>query len=101
MLKIFKNKVIFSLLIVLVTITLFMGTINIISPTKVMEDNPFIVGKDGRPLIAAHRRGMSVQYWTINEKEEMIKLIKLGVDVIMTDNLDVLYEVLVKMGYYN
>ena len=44
---------------------------------------------------------MSVQYWTINEKEEMIKLIKLGVDVIMTDNPDVLYEVLVKMGYYN
>ncbi len=49
----------------------------------------------------AHRRGMSVQYWTINEKEEMIELINLGVDVIMTDNPDVLYEVLVEMGYYN
>ena len=44
---------------------------------------------------------MSVQYWTINEKEEMIELINLGVDVIMTDNPDVLYEVLVEMGYYN
>jgi glycerophosphoryl diester phosphodiesterase len=49
----------------------------------------------------AHRRGMSVQYWTINDKEEMIELINLGVDVIMTDNPDVLYEVLVEMGYYN
>lgn len=48
----------------------------------------------------AHRRGMSVQYWTINDKEEMIELINLGVDVIMTDNPDVLYEVLVEMGYY-
>lgn len=48
----------------------------------------------------AHRRGMSVQYWTINDREEMIELIKLGVDVIMTDNPDVLYEVLVEMGYY-
>ncbi len=61
MLKIFKNKVIFSLLIVLVTITLFMVTINIIPPTKVMEDNPFIVGKDGRPLIAAHRGGKNLR----------------------------------------
>ncbi len=49
----------------------------------------------------AHRRGISVQYWTINDREEMIKLIKLGVDVIMTDNPDVLYEVLVEMGYYD
>ncbi|MBQ8292270.1 MAG: hypothetical protein IJX78_00530 [Bacilli bacterium] len=47
----------------------------------------------------AHRRGISVQYWTINDREEMIELIKLGVDVIMTDNPDVLYEVLVEMGY--
>lgn len=49
----------------------------------------------------AHRRGISVQYWTINDREEMIELIKLGADVIMTDNPDVLYEVLVEMGYYD
>ena len=49
----------------------------------------------------AHRRGMSVQYWTINDKEEMIEVIKLGADVIMTDNPDVLYEVLKEMGYFS
>lgn len=49
----------------------------------------------------AHLRGISVQYWTINDRDEMIELIKLGADVIMTDNPDVLYEVLVEMGYYD
>lgn len=49
----------------------------------------------------AHRRGISVQYWTINDKEEMRKLIKLGADVIMTDNPDVLIELLKEMGYRN
>ena len=47
----------------------------------------------------AHRRGISVQFWTINDKEEMRELIELGADVIMTDNPDVLYELLNEMGY--
>lgn len=47
----------------------------------------------------AHRRGISVQYWTINDKEEMRHLIELGADVIMTDSPDILYELLVEMGY--
>lgn len=47
----------------------------------------------------AHRQNMSVQYWTINEKEEMKRLINLGADVIMTDCPDVAYELLKEMGY--
>ncbi|MFA6827154.1 MAG: glycerophosphodiester phosphodiesterase family protein [Bacilli bacterium] len=47
----------------------------------------------------AHMRNMSVQYWTINEKEEMRRLIKLGADVIMTDNPDILIELLEEMGF--
>ena len=47
----------------------------------------------------AHRRNISVQYWTINDKEEMRELIELGADVIMTDSPDVLYELLIEMGY--
>ena len=49
----------------------------------------------------AHRRGISVQYWTINEKDEMRELILLGADVIMTDSPDVMYELLLEMGYYD
>ncbi len=47
----------------------------------------------------AHKRNISVQFWTINDKEEMRKLIELGADVIMTDSPDVMYELLVEMGY--
>ncbi|HHX78956.1 MAG TPA: hypothetical protein GX695_04315 [Acholeplasmataceae bacterium] len=47
----------------------------------------------------AHLRNISVQYWTINEKEEMRRLLKLGADVIMTDNPDILVELLAEMGY--
>lgn len=47
----------------------------------------------------AHRRNISVQYWTINDKEEMKRLIKLGADVIMTDNPELFQEALEELGY--
>jgi glycerophosphoryl diester phosphodiesterase len=47
----------------------------------------------------AHRRNISVQYWTINDKEKMRMLIELGADVITTDNPDIMYELLNEMGY--
>ena len=43
---------------------------------------------------SAHRRNVAVQYWTINDPDEMRKLIKLGCDCIMTDNPELLKEVL-------
>lgn len=42
----------------------------------------------------AHRRGIAVQYWTINDADEMRMLIKKGVDAIMTDDPLLLIEVL-------
>lgn len=42
----------------------------------------------------AHRRGMAVQYWTINDEDDMRKLIDLGCDAIMTDNPELLIKVL-------
>ena len=36
----------------------------------------------------AHRRNIAVQYWTINERDDMIDLIRLGCDGIMTDDLE-------------
>jgi glycerophosphoryl diester phosphodiesterase len=35
------------------------------------------------------------------KEEEMRRLIEMGADVIMTDNPDVMYELLVEMGYYD
>ncbi|MBQ7407847.1 MAG: glycerophosphodiester phosphodiesterase [Clostridia bacterium] len=42
----------------------------------------------------AHRRNIAVQYWTINDADEMRMLIELGADCIMTDNPKLLKEVL-------
>lgn len=50
---------------------------------------------DSRSLIArAHRRNIAVQYWTINDPDEMRMLIEMGVDCIMTDNPQLLGEIL-------
>ena len=36
----------------------------------------------------AHKRNIAVQYWTINDEDDMKDLIKLGCDGIMTDDLE-------------
>lgn len=42
----------------------------------------------------AHRRNIAVQYWTINNADEMRMLIEMGVDCIMTDDPVLLKQVL-------
>ncbi len=44
---------------------------------------------------ASHRNNMAVHYWTVNDKEEMLHLIDIGADGIMTDyptRLKTVYE---------
>jgi glycerophosphoryl diester phosphodiesterase len=43
---------------------------------------------------AAHRRGLAVQPWTINESEDLRRILTLGVDGINTDNPDRLLALL-------
>jgi glycerophosphoryl diester phosphodiesterase len=47
---------------------------------------------------AAHARGVRVDAWTINDADEMRRLLGLGVDVIMTDRPGTLAEVLDRAG---
>jgi glycerophosphoryl diester phosphodiesterase len=49
---------------------------------------------DRRLLAAAHRRGLQVHVWTVDEAAEMRRLVALGVDGIMSDRPDLLLEVL-------
>lgn len=42
----------------------------------------------------AHRRNIAVQYWTINEEDEMKELIDLNCDAIMTDDLELARRVI-------
>ncbi len=58
----------------------------------VVVDRHFIAG--------AHRRGLPVHVWTVDDPVEMEQLLDLGVDGIMTDCLDVLKEVLVRRGQW-
>jgi glycerophosphoryl diester phosphodiesterase len=41
-----------------------------------------------------HRHNMAVHYWTINDPDEMRRLIELGCDGIITDYPDILIEIL-------
>ena len=58
---------------------------------------PFV---DARYLRAAHRLGLPVHAWTVNDRAEMIRLLDLGVDGIMTDRADVLRDLLVARGLW-
>ena len=53
-----------------------------------------------RFLARAHRLGLQVHAWTIDDPAEMNRLLDLGVDGIMTDRIDVLREVYVTRGIW-
>lgn len=46
----------------------------------------------------AHRHGLQVHVWTVNQAAEMRRLLDLGVDGIVTDRADLLKEVLQERG---
>lgn len=46
----------------------------------------------------AHDAGLQVHVWTINDRDEMIRLLEMGVNAIMTDKVELLAEVLAERG---
>jgi glycerophosphoryl diester phosphodiesterase len=53
-----------------------------------------------RFVTGAHRRGIQVHVWTIDDRAEMARLLDLGVDGIMTDRPLVLKELLQERGQW-
>ena len=69
------------------------------SPVENVAQLP-LKNSDGSDLLTpgliknAHARGIRVYVWTINDRETMEKLIKMGIDGIVTDYPDRLLDVL-------
>jgi glycerophosphoryl diester phosphodiesterase len=53
-----------------------------------------------RFIKSAHRAGLKVHVWTIDDPDEMRRLIDLGVDGIISDRIDVLKEVCLERGLW-
>ena len=59
-----------------------------------------VVVTDAKLIAEAHARGLQVHVWTINDADEMNRLLDLGVDGIMTDRPSVLKAVLQGRGQW-
>jgi glycerophosphoryl diester phosphodiesterase len=55
---------------------------------------------DARFVAGAHRIGVPVHVWTVNDRAEMVRLLDLGVDGIMTDRPRLLKEVFQRRGLW-
>ena len=51
-------------------------------------------------LDLAHRTGLSVQVWTVNDPADMKRLLDMGVDGLITDRADLLKDVLQCRGQW-
>jgi glycerophosphoryl diester phosphodiesterase len=68
--------------------------------TQVPLDHKGVPVLTPRFVRAAHRAGLQVHVWTIDDPAEMTRLLDLGVDGIMTDRATVLRDVLAARGQW-
>jgi glycerophosphoryl diester phosphodiesterase len=54
---------------------------------------------DQRYVDAIHNAGAQVHFWTVNEAADMVRLLEMGADGLVTDRPDVLNEVLRDRGH--
>jgi glycerophosphoryl diester phosphodiesterase len=54
-----------------------------------------------RLIDVAHASGLQVHVWTVNDPAEMVELLDMGADAIITDRPDLLKQVLVSRGEWS
>ena len=67
-------------------------------PERVLSDRVPLVRRD--VIRAAHDAGCAVHVWTIDERDDMERLIDLGVDGIVTNEIGILKNVLIERGLW-
>jgi glycerophosphoryl diester phosphodiesterase len=60
--------------------------------------SPFFRDVDARSIEEAHRLGLKVVVWTVNQPEDMVRMIDLRVDGIISDRPDLLRSVAARKG---
>jgi glycerophosphoryl diester phosphodiesterase len=60
-----------------------------------------VVFAEPRCIAFAHARGLQVHVWTINDRATMTRLLDLGVDGIITDELMTLRDLLIARGRWH
>ncbi len=76
-----------------------LGTRLKLAPCIVAAQIPRSIAKR-RFIDHAHRLGLQVHVWTVDDPAEMAGLLDLGVDGIMTDRIEVLREVFIQRGLW-
>jgi glycerophosphoryl diester phosphodiesterase len=56
--------------------------------------HPFVLGIDAELVTQAHRAGISVVAWTVNARHDLEAMCELGVDGVITDEVELALEVL-------
>lgn len=72
-----------------------------VTAAQVPEKNKGVRVVSPRFIATAHTAGLAVHVWTVNEREQMERLVDWGVDGIVTDKPSLLIEVLQERGMWH
>ena len=98
-----KNRIIPSIIVFSILVSIIYLFVTVKQPyvecsKSTINDLGITINLDKKALIKrAHRRNIAVQYWTINDADDVEYLTKNGADCIMSDYPDMASEVVASL----